>query len=109
MRPGFGVLGSKTICTVNYFELSIPDCLIYQYDVVIKKVDTKNPNKVIDSIHGPTNRKVIEELRSKHLGSLAKNESEALKISVYDGQAGLYSPKLFEKVTADIEILDDGK
>lgn len=97
-------------CTVNYFELQVPDCLVYQYDLKIQKIDAKNPSKVTDSIHGPTNRRVFEALREKHIASLPKSDREAMQIAVYDGQAGMYSPKLFDVSSAfAIEILDDGK
>ena len=51
IRPGYGTKGRVLKVATNYFELTmIPDTMIYQYDVEVKQIDAKDPEKLKDSV-----------------------------------------------------------
>lgn len=74
-RPDFGTVGRRILLRTNFFEVTLPDRDIYQYDVTIE------PSKCPASL----NRIIIENMVRVH-GNIFGDDKP-----VYDGKKNLYA------------------
>jgi len=77
LRPSFGRIGRPIVLRANHFQVKIPNCVLYHYDVSI--VPDKCPRRV--------NREIVEALVQ------AQAEYFAHQKPVFDGRKNLYSRK----------------
>lgn len=76
-RPSFGHIGRPIVLRANHFQVKIPNCILYHYDVSI--IPDKCPRRV--------NREIVEALVQNH------GEYFAMQKPVFDGRKNLYSRK----------------
>lgn len=76
-RPSYGAVGRTIQLRANHFQVKIPNCVLYHYDISI--VPDKCPRRV--------NREIIDVLVKTH-GDYFANQ-----MPVFDGRKNLYSRK----------------
>ncbi|CAI8029977.1 Protein argonaute-1 [Geodia barretti] len=77
LRPNFGHIGKPIFLRANHFQVKIPNCCLYHYDITI--TPDKCPRKV--------NREIIEVLVNTHKEFFGQQKP------VFDGRKNLYSKK----------------
>lgn len=76
-RPDYGGIGRTIQLRANHFQVKIPNCVLYHYDISI--VPDKCPRRV--------NREIIDVLVKTHVDYFAN------QMPVFDGRKNLYSRK----------------
>lgn len=87
-RPNYGIIGRTIQLRANHFQVKIPNCVLYHYDISI--VPDKCPRRV--------NREIIDVLVKTH-GDYFANQ-----MPVFDGRKNLYSRKLLPIGRERVEI-----
>lgn len=75
LRPSFGRIGRPILLRANHFQVKIPNCVLYHYDISI--VPDKCPRRV--------NREIVEAL------VMSQAQYFAHQKLVFDGRKNLYS------------------